>query len=68
MKGYEERTETEAAMLRIASFRIHQSLVQKPLTIEKYWPLPSDKEGRSRDTLIMTKEMLAKIKKAHNLK
>lgn len=67
MMGYEERIETDAAMMRIASYRIHQSLVEKPLTIQKYWPLPSDK-SQSRDTYFMTKEMLEKIKKAHKLK
>lgn len=59
--------EEEASMQRIASYRIHQSLVQKPFTITEYWPLPSDKK-QSRDTFYMTPEMLQKIKKAHNLK
>lgn len=48
----------------MASYRIHQSLVQKPLSLEDFWPIDGDKE-RSNDRLIMTREMYAEIKKAH---
>lgn len=67
MIGYNDKAESEAAMLRIASYRIHQSLVQKPLKIQEYWPLPSDKKV-SRDVRIMTPEQLEKIKKRWGLK
>lgn len=59
--------EDEALMQRMASFRIHQSIVQKSLKISEYWPLPSDKKV-TRDTLFMSKEMLKKIKAAHKIK
>jgi hypothetical protein len=68
MKGYEVSIENEAALMRIASYRIHQSLVQKPLSIKEYWPLPSDKNQRGRYKIIMNKEMCAEIKKDHKLK
>lgn len=67
MRGYEERIEKEDLKLGIASFRIHQSLVQKPESFNNYWPFQKD-AGKPKDTYFMTKEMLAKIKKAHNLK
>ncbi len=67
MVGYNEKAESEAAMLRISSYRIHQSLVQKPLKIQEYWPLPSDKKV-SRDVRIMTPEILEKIKNRWKIK
>ncbi len=66
LKGYEDRVEHEAVMLRIASYRIHQSLVQKPLSITDYWPLPSDKETK-KDTLFVSRDILKQIKQAHGL-
>lgn len=68
MKGYDERKEEEAAMMRIASYRIHQSLVQKPMPLHEYWPLPSDKKQGPVTQKYMTKEMLEKIKKVHKIK
>lgn len=62
MKGHEERVEDEASMMRIASYRIHQSLVQKPMKLQEYWPLPSDKKV-SHVQKYMTREMLEKIQK-----
>lgn len=68
-KGYDDRIETESGMQRMAAYRIHQSLVQKPLTITEFWPLPSDKGEKSiTGFLPPSKEMLAAIKKAHKLK
>lgn len=61
MKGYDERREDDASMLRIASYRIHQSLVQKPMKLAEYWPLPSDKKV-SYVQKYMTPEMLEKIR------
>lgn len=36
-----------AQMHRLGSFRVHQSLVEKPLKIEQYWPMWSDKRNTS---------------------
>jgi hypothetical protein len=52
--------------LRWASYRIHQSLVEKPVRIEEFWPLWNDKKPED-EKLIMTKEMYDQIKKIHNL-
>lgn len=57
----------EARNLRFASYRIHQSLVTKPLSIEEYWPLKGDKPKQA-EKKVMTREMYAEIKKAHKLK
>lgn len=67
MKGYEDRLEDEARLQRIAAFRIHQSLVTKPLSLNEFWPLPSDKKV-SRETLVMSKAMLKKVKQFYKLK
>lgn len=67
MEGYIAERKEESLKLRIASYRIHQSLVEKPLTLEKYWPI-DDIEDDNPDELIMTPEILEQIKKMHNLK
>lgn len=58
----------EAESLRWASYRIHQSLVEKPLKIEDFWPLWGDKKKAPDEIPVMTKEMYDEIKKIHNLK
>ena len=60
--------DNEANNLRFASYRIHQSLVEKPLKIEEFWPLWGDKKVKPDDKLIMTPELYQQIKKIHNLK
>ena len=55
-----------AAMMRTASYRIHQSLVEKPLAIEDYWRLWSDGKKEKID-IVMTSEMFEMIKKAHGI-
>jgi len=54
-------------MARLASFRLHQSLVDKPLSIEEYWPIRGDKSIDS-EPIFVDHEMLAKIKRIHKLK
>lgn len=56
-----------ATDLRWASYRIHQSLVEKPAKIEDFWPLWGDKK-KETEQLVMTPEMYHKIKQIHNLK
>lgn len=65
-EGYFDKIDIEAGMLRIASYRIHQSLVTKPLSISEYWPLRGDKKPES-ERIVMTPEMFEGIKKIHNL-
>ena len=51
-------------MLRIASYRIHQSLVEKPLSLDDYWKIDEVKE---MDEMIMTPDLFNEIKKKHGL-
>lgn len=55
-----------AEMLRLGSFRIHQSLVEKPLRMEDFWPLWWDKKKTS-ERIVLTDEMKEAILKAHGL-
>lgn len=57
----------QAQIHRLAAYRVHQSLVEKPLSIDKFWPLWSDKK-REETKIVMDKEMFERIKKAHRLK
>jgi len=57
-----------AQMMRLASYRIHQSLVEKPVSIEDYWPLASDGEKEIQEPISIDADMLAKIKRIHKLK
>jgi hypothetical protein len=53
-------------MLRLASYRIHQSLVGKDaLKISDYWPLSSDKPIEQK-RIVVTKEKIAEILAFHN--
>lgn len=52
-------------MLRMASYRIHQSLVQKPLRIKDYWPLPTDNDEKDNVRYVVDNDMLERINKAH---
>jgi hypothetical protein len=65
-EGYLDKIDTEAKMMRIASYRIHQSLVEKPLSIIDYWPLRGEYDVK--ETFVVDKEMLANIKRIHKLK
>lgn len=68
-KGYDDRIETEAVLMRNAAYLVYCSVVQKPEKITKVWPLPSDKAQDSVSGFLPpSKEMLAEIRKAHNLK
>lgn len=62
-KGYNDRFESEASLQRTASWRIHQSLVQKPLTLREFWPLPSDKKNQRDIILPPSKEKIEEIRK-----
>lgn len=65
-EGLFDKMQVEAWNLRLASYRIHQSLVTKPVSIEEYWPMDNKKKDAEKS--IMTRETYAEIKKAHNLK
>ena len=67
-EGYFDKMDNGANNLRVASYRIHQSLVKEPVKIEEFWPLWGDKKVKPDDKLIMTPELYQKIKKIYNLK
>ena len=56
----------KAAIIRFAAYRIHQSLVEKPLTIERFWPLEGDKP-RENTTLVFEEGLLDKIFNRHKI-
>jgi hypothetical protein len=65
-EGYFDKIEHNASMLRLASYRIHQSLVGKDaLKISDYWPLSSDKPIEQK-RIVVTKEKIAEILAFHN--
>ena len=66
MEGYAEKKKETAKMLRIASYRIHQSLVEKPLSLTEYWPIQGETE--QRETIVIDQETIDYIKKIHNVK
>ena len=56
-----------AKMLRIGFYRIHESLVQKPVSIEAFWRI--DGNAETKETIApLTKEEYEEIKKIHGLK
>jgi len=65
--GYEDKQDVQFSFLRMGLFKIHQSLVQKPLSLKEFLPLSSDKVI-SHDTFTISKDLLAQIKKAHKMK
>ena len=60
----------QAELLGFSSFRIHQSLVEKPLSFYKYWPFGKNAEEASKpkERVMMDDEMLQKIMKIHGYK
>lgn len=68
MEGYFNKEKKLAGMMRIASFRIHQSLCgDKSLTIEEYWPL-NELEEKTKDVMVADSEMIDKIMRVHKFK
>ena len=53
-------------MMRIASYRIHQSMVEKPLNIDDYWPIEGLEKAPEIKPAIANKEIINQIRKAHN--
>lgn len=53
-------------LLRFGFYRIHQSLVEKPLSLNDFWHI--DEIEDEKNTLIIDKEVIEKMKKKYNLK
>ncbi len=67
--GYYNEREELAQMMRISSFRLHQSLVQKPLKIHEFWALPSDKiASKNNVKKYVDQQMIDAINLAHGTK
>lgn len=68
-EGFFDKEDRLAQMMRIASYRIHQSLVQKPLRIDDYWPLYFDNLNHETGEKIsqLTQEDFDRIKKVHGI-
>ena len=64
-EGYKLQLENLSYIHRFASYRIHQSLVQKPLNIDAFWSIGEKKEEIKE---VMTKERWQKIKAIHGVK
>ena len=51
--------------MRTASYRIHQSLVEKPLSINEYWPIDGF-EVEEIEPAVIDADLINKIRKIHN--
>ena len=63
-EGYNAEKRFDVEITRFAAYRIHQSLVEKPLSIERFWPM---EPTEPQDEIEMTPEILEQIKKIHNI-
>lgn len=66
VEGFMTKRKNEIEVARFAAYRIHQSLVEKPVQIDKFWPM-ADKVEEIED-IEMTPEMLDDIKKTFNVR
>lgn len=65
-EGYYKGLEDIQHIHRFAAYRIHQSLVKKPLTLEKFWAIEVDKNPIERKTF--TPKEWEELKRVHGLK
>lgn len=65
-EGYFHKMDEQQEIQRFAAFRIHQSLVQKPVPLQQFWPLRSDIDS-GPNRIEMTQEMKDLIIKSNGL-
>lgn len=65
-EGYLSKMEDDVLVHRFAAYRIHQSLVQKPLSIDAFWPLK--KSDGKNDKKVISREQWDKLKLVHKIK
>ena len=65
-EGYLSKMEEDVMVQRYAAYRIHQSLVQKPLSIEAFWPLK--KSDLKTEKKVISREQWDKLKLVHKMK
>ncbi len=60
----------QAELMGFSSYRIHQSLVEKPLSFYKYWPLTkaAKAEQKEKQRIVMDDAMLQTIMKKYGFK
>jgi hypothetical protein len=66
-EGYYDKVDRYTKIGRLLSFRLHQSLVEKPLKLEEYMPMFGDNLSTKKDTPVITQELYNQIKKRYNL-
>jgi len=64
-EGWKQQNEAYWEGMRLGFYRIHQSLVEKPISIHEFWPIG---EAPEPVKLVLTDEMRDHIKKVHGLK
>ncbi len=64
-EGYYKKLEDQQHIHRFAAYRVHQSLVKKPLSIDKFWQIGEKKEAERKQFSI---EEWQKIKEIHGIK
>lgn len=64
-EGYYHNRDNQISVQRFAAYRIHQSLVQKPLTIEQFWPMSDHTEPEKKE---IDQETWDRIKRLHKVK
>jgi hypothetical protein len=67
IEGYYDNLNEVARVNRVLSYRIHQSLVKKPINITEYMPLFGD-NVQAKGKMVMDKETYELIKRKHGLK
>ena len=69
VEGYFDKMDRMAAIMRIASYRIHQTWAGKEaMNIHDYWPLFADKQQEKiEEDIVMDAEMYFLIKQAHGI-
>jgi hypothetical protein len=66
-EGYYDKVDRYTKIGRLLSFRLHQSLVEKPLKLEEYMPMFGDDLIAKKEAPIITQELYNQIKKRYKL-
>lgn len=61
LEGYLDKEKKILEVQRFAAWRIHQSLVSKPLSINKFWPIDGEQK-QEKTKLVVDMELWKQIK------
>ena len=64
-EGYFDKCDRETRMHRLMAYRVHQSLVEKPIPIEDFAPVWND--SKANPEFEITQEFFDELAKTHNL-